>query len=1170
MRLQHIKLAGFKSFVDPTVVSLPGNLSGIVGPNGCGKSNIIDAVRWVMGESSAKQLRGESMADVIFNGSSSRKPAGQASIELHFDNSDGGLGGIYAQYPEIVIRRQVSLEGQSVYYLNGTVCRRRDITDIFLGTGLGPRSYAIIEQGTISRLIEAKPEELRIYLEEAAGISKYKERRRETELRLQHTRDNLARLNDLRDELQKQIDHLSKQAATAEKYQLLKDQEHNFRSQLLALRATNLQHLRQEEQVTITTLEQQLEKFNTEWQSLATQRELAQQQQVEANDAVQEVQREYYQYNTELARLEQHIQHHREKQHQLEQDKQHAQLEAEHVTRQIESETDHAQLLQQQIEILNPQHIQAKSAAEEAQVQLQQLETTAHEWQTQWDEFNQQAAHTTQEAQVEQTKIQHLEKHLLQIQERLTRLHAELEKYLQMQLPLGIQEIQQQMDDLSQQVTQEQQHLNDLQGQLYAKREDNQQQQQRLDQSRTALQAQRGRYASLQALQEAALGKNSEATVTWLRQHHLDDKPRLAEKIKVIDGWDLAVETILSQYLEAICIDDFDSFLPSLSQLTQGGVTLIDNSLSQTADSSNQQATSLISQVHAPDVVLNLLSGIYIAENLLDGIALVKQLAANETVVTRDGIWVGKGWLRVSSKDDQKSGVLSRERELTEVDQQIAQRIITVEEQQSLLEQNQHVLRQLEDNRDTAQKQLSVLSSKYAELNAQLKVQQAQLNQAQQRKSQLHLEEQELCQQQQREQEALFQARNAWQQLMQQVEQDALKRDSLQKHRDEQREVLLNARQETQHLLQQAHQLSTQIEVLQTQLQASVQQHQRLIEQQAQIAQKQHALTQQFNQGIEPEKALSDALNQLLSQQSQTEKHLHEKRDYHAGIEEQVRTFEKQQQEIDVSRSDIRVQLEQHRLQQQAATVRVNTIIEQLQEMGCDLSVTQTQLPAEASETNWEEQLNKIVQRIERLGPINLAAISEHTTQSERKNYLDTQHEDLITALNTLEDAIHKIDKETRARFKEVYEKVNTTFQQLFPRIFGGGSASLELIGDDLLQTGVNVIARPPGKRNSTIHLLSGGEKALTAIALVFAIFQLNPAPFCMLDEVDAPLDDANIGRFCELVREMSKNVQFIFISHNKLAIEMAEHLLGVTMNEPGVSRLVAVDINAAMEMAAA
>lgn len=1169
MRLNSIKLSGFKSFVDPTTVPLPSQLVAVVGPNGCGKSNIIDAVRWVMGESSAKQLRGDSMADVIFNGSTTRKPLGQASIELHFDNSDGKLGGAYAHYNEIVIRREVTRAGQSSYYLNGAHCRRKDITDIFLGTGLGPRSYAIIEQGTISRLIEAKPDELRIYLEEAAGISKYKERRRETELRMQHTRENLSRLEDIRGELTKQLEHLQKQANTAERYQALKDQEQLLKAQLLVLRWIAAGNQVEIQEQLISQNELRLEEINAQLAQLTAQREELHIAHDETYQQVEEVQQRYYQLNTELARLEQTLQFQRERLQQLKTEHTQAESAFREAEEQLKLEHDNAENLAQQLFELEPLVKTTTSAAETAREKLTQAEHDMQMWQTHWDEFNQQASASAQRAQVEQTHIQHLEHRLQTTQQRITRIQEEQQQYSD-EIPEALLQLQETELDLTTQIQQQQDLLAHTQNKIQIQREEIKQNNEKLDFMRSELQTLRGRHASLTALQEAALGKTSSTVVAWLENQSLDKKPRLAESIHVDGGWERAIETVLGDHLEAVCVDGLSQITLALHELTHGTLTVVDAQAQLIINQNNVNATPLMTKIKSDINIDGLLAGIYAANNIDEAIALLPQLQNYESVITHEGIWIGHGWLRVARDADEKGGVIQRERELTALQNTISDLAQNTDNVNALIQDGQNQLHALEDERDNLQRGNNQLTAKQADVRAQARIQQAQLQQQQQRATHLEKELSELREQFQVDQDELGVVRVAWQEVLLLMEKDAEKREELVISRDIYRNTLDAARQEGRTQQESSHQLNMQWQVLQTQRTAAEQLQIRLQQQLSQTQERLNYLQEQIQTAEAPQDELDIQLNELLDNRQSVEQELKIVRQKFEEVEQQSRDSDKHKQHFEQQAMIIRNELEQYRLARQSLDVRRTTLQEQLTEAGFQAAEVQQNLPQGANDQEWEDQLNKTQQRIERLGPINLAAISEYATQAERKTYLDSQHEDLVTALTTLETAIRKIDQETRDRFKEVYQEVNERFQTLFPRVFGGGQAYLELLGEDLLDTGVAVIARPPGKRNSTIHLLSGGEKALTAIALVFAIFQLNPAPFCMLDEVDAPLDDANIGRFCEIVKEMSQTIQFVFISHNKLAMEMADHLTGVTMHEPGVSRLVAVDMKQALEMASA
>ena len=1168
MRLSKIKLAGFKSFVDPTSIALPTNLTGIVGPNGCGKSNTIDAVRWVMGESSAKHLRGDSMADVIFNGSNSRKPVGQASIELVFDNSDGTVGGQYAQYNEISIKRTVTRDGQSLYHLNGARCRRRDITDIFLGTGLGPRSYAIIEQGTISRLIEAKPEELRTFLEEAAGISKYKERRRETENRMRHTRDNLDRLNDLREELDKQLSHLQRQAATAERYKALKAEERNYKGQLQALRWRALDgdmkgqegKLREEE----TALEAQVAHQRAAEAEIEVKREAH----VEATEHFNHIQSEFYGVGADIARMEQTIQHAKERYQQQRQDLDQLERSWNEAQVHIDKDSSRIQELEAMLSELEPQHQLAKEAEELSAAALAEAEQQMHEWQSQWDTFNHEANEPAQTSQVERARIQQLEQQDGQLQQRLKRLEDEQQILTGGNLDEEIALLNERKAEGELKAEMLQEKLSGAINRINEQREQNHQDTRTLDEIRGELQSKKGRHASLEALQQAALGKRQGAVSDWLASQNLAEAQRLAQGIKVADGWERAVECVLGDHLEAVCIDGMDPLLGTLGSLEHGSLTLFDTSANSTV-ANGDKGVALATKVESSLPVGGMLSGIYTAESLEQALAMRTSLSGSESVITRDGLWLGASWLRVVRDADERSGVIHREQELKELTETIEGLQERVEQLQQSVEEGRATLKQLETERESAQRELNEANRAQSEVNSDLSAKQARAEQIASRRERLQSDAEELRQQIESNEEQIKTSRSTLHKALELMEELAHKREELMQRRDELRERLETSREKARSDREAAQELTVRIQTMRTELDSTKQGLERTDQQLSQFAERREELKLALAEGDAPIQEKGLELEAMLEKRMQIEERLNEARRQVGDIDHAMRELENNRHKAEQAAQTIRNGLEQLRMTWQESKVRRQTLQEQLVEGGHEVEQVLEALPAEANIKEWESQVETIGQRIQRLGPINLAAIEEYEQQSERKNYLDAQNADLLEAMETLENAIRKIDRETRTRFKETFDKVNAGLQAKFPRLFGGGHAYLELTGDDLLDTGVTVMARPPGKRNSTIHLLSGGEKALTAVALVFSIFDLNPSPFCMLDEVDAPLDEANVGRFCNLVKEMSEQVQFIFITHNKATMELATTLAGVTMHEPGVSRLVAVDVAEAMELAA-
>ena len=1167
MRLKQIKLAGFKSFVDPTSVPFPENLTAIVGPNGCGKSNLIDAVRWVMGESSAKNLRGDSMTDVIFNGSTTRKPVGQASIELVFDNSDGTIQGEYANYAEISVRRMVTRDGQASYYLNGTKCRRKDITDIFLGTGLGPRSYAIIEQGMISKLIESKPQELRIFLEEAAGISKYKERRRETENRIRHTRENMERLSDIREELGKQLAHLQRQANAANKYKDFKQQERTLKSELSALKWKKFHGQVETLQGEISKLETELEARIAEQRHADNQIEQTREKHIELTDGFNAAQGRYYGIGADIARLEQGISHKKERRTQLNDDLQQVTSSLKHLTEQMNQDESQIEELQAKLLETEPELEIQHQALEQATEILADIEGSMLEWETQWDDFNRQSSENSQKMEVERTRIQHFERVIERLAKRIETNENELEN-------LQAEPVEESMVEASVQLSkaEEETHLlgeevETMMEQIADLREVRRNRQSEIDQCRTELQKVQSRHISLSALQKAALGTDNKSVEKWLSENNLSNNKKLAQEIKVDSGWEKAAETVLGDYLDAVSVNSLDDLAAEFSHLESGNLTLLNTA--QAVGAASIQGNSLLTKVDNADSVAHILGNVFACDTLEQALATRNDLAPNQSAITPQGFWVGPNWARISRQEADESSVLEREAELKELSVQLE----TLEAKMASLNEQadgERVnLSDLEKSWEEKQRLLGTANKRYSELRAQVGSQQAKLEQMTRRKDALAKELVDLKQQLQGDEQVLAQSRATLERLVDAMASDMEQKESLSRLKDEKRIAVEQARSQAQAAKDQSHRIELQVANIKSEINSVQSTNQRMHGQITELQTRKLNLEESLQSVNAPDDELQIELESALEKRLESEQELAVARDALEEVDKQIRSFEKQRHDAEQASQAVRSRLERLKMQWSENSTMQKNQAENLSGESQDIEQILAQMEEGASEEEWEKRLEVIAGKIQRLGAINLAAIEEHEQQSERKVYLDAQFEDLEESLDTLEGVIRKIDKETRTRFKETFDKVNTGMKELFPKVFGGGHAYLELTGDDLLDTGVTVMARPPGKRNSTIHLLSGGEKALTALSLVFSIFRLNPAPFCMLDEVDAPLDDANVARYCKLVKEMSETVQFIYITHNKVSMEMASALAGVTMQEPGASRLVAVDVDEAAQLIA-
>ena len=1164
MRLKSISLSGFKSFVDPTKVTLPSNMCAVVGPNGCGKSNIIDAVRWVMGESSAKTLRGESMTDVIFNGTTHRQPVGQASIELLFDNSAGKVGGEYAAYNEISVRRLVTREGTSDYFLNGNKCRRRDITDLFLGTGLGPRSYAIIEQGMISRLIESKPEDLRVYIEEAAGISKYKERRRETENRMQRTLDNLDRLTDLREELERNLTHLKRQAQAAERYAEYKAEERELKAQLLTLQRRVQAGVATRAQREIDDFATERERYQAQVSSCVSEIESLRQQITDANAGASQLQGDFYSLGSEVSRIEQAMNFAKQRRETLARDLEQTLEGKQRELGLVDSDSQRLTELAEALASIEPTLTREREEVGRVDLALAEAEKVAATADGDWDHFTQRAAVPKQQVEVQQGRQGNAERNLAALNERLARIKSELAGLSESVEETDLDTVSSDLADAEQAVVTQRTTLDSLKEALQSSRSELEALRHKQDELRREIQALTGQRASLEALQLDAQARSSGDFVSeWLGNHGIEQAAPLVEAIVVDEGFEAAADVVLGDWLVALQAE-----LTSLSSsidVPPTGLTLVD------AEPGERSADPLLLShyIQLPRGLEHPMSGVRVAEDWQEALGARASLSVDESIISKDGLWVAKHWMRSRGEADAEQGIIARQSQLNAVAEAFEVASRALDGTDTRIEELRVKRAETERTIDAEQEVLQVAQQTLSRLDTQRRALIAEREQRQNREAQLRQDVTDAEVRAAEEQSVIDEAKQMLNRAQHQVESDEGVREALETARTQAREQVRQCRQEKQQADVGLNRSEVRHRELLTQREALSRSIERAREQVTNYEQREASIRGEMPTEENPDLAAQQELSELLERRLAVESQLTQARQGLSELESALRSKEQSRMEAEQAVAGVQTRSEGARLKVAETGVRVEQIDVALSELEVTLESVEESLPEDADETEWQVRVERIAARIHRLGPINLAAIDETTRAEERKEYLDAQDDDLRTALETLQNAIKKIDKETRSRFKDTFDTVNAGFAELFPKVFGGGTACLEMTGDDLLDTGVAIMARPPGKKNSTIHLLSGGEKAMTAIALVFSIFQLNPAPFCMLDEVDAPLDDANVGRYARLVSEMSKKVQFVFITHNKITMEAAEQLMGVTMHEPGVSRLVTVDIEEAARLAA-
>ncbi len=1165
LRLSQIKLAGFKSFVDPTHISLPGQIVGVVGPNGCGKSNVIDALRWVLGESKASALRGETMQDVIFNGSSKRKPVSRASVELIFDNSLGKANGQWSSYAEISIKRVLQRDGDSSYHINNQHVRRKDITDIFLGTGLGARAYAIIEQGMISRIIEAKPEELRIFLEEAAGVSKYRDRRRETELRIGDTRDNLLRVSDILQELEKQLVHLGAQAEVAKQYRALETQRDTTQHLFWLVKKQEAEAQRVKFAHATERTRTELEAETARLRDIESQLETARSGHYQLSDALHAKQGELYTANAEIARLEQHIKHVADQRQRMTQQLANTEKQIEQQKHQRQGVHSLLEHWQRQQEGAGAKVAEAELLAESEGQNLPQAEQAARTAQDRHNELQREQLQQQQQLQLADTQRANLQRNIQQMESRRSRLLLEKDN-----LPGtdggALQQAQQQVTELEMERAEQVEKLAHLQEQLPVADTQRRNQRDSLQQQERMLAQTEARLNALQQLQRHIdSDKNLNA---WLLQHQLDKLPRLWQSIRIESGWEDALEAVLRERLNALALPSLDA-ATAWSDAPPAKLAMFAPSGNGQSNVESVQLKSLLSYVQCQDaqvlpVMRDWLMHVYAVADVAQGYAQRALLPAGGWFVTPQGHLIGVHSVLFHAPDSQLHGVLARQREIEKLELELA-------EQNRNAGFSRQQVEQAEQHYQSIEMQIAPLRTAGNELQQRLHGMQMnilKLNQAHERSveraAQIEREMQEAAELLAVEQN---QQRGIDEQMATQREQIAAfyaQVDEAQRHANAQDIALREQRsraQHAQHALQEAHFFAKTCTEKISDLQHNVQQITDA------LAQFEQNLTQlRADLSVSEDDTAQQQLQAALLVRQACEQALGEARNILENATVNLQKFEQERLACEHKLNPLREKLGELTLKEQESRLHFEQWSEQLQ--GVDEQVLLPLLETGNNKPNaLQSELNRLNADIEELGAVNLAALEELQTATERQAYLDAQAADLNEAMATLEEAIRRIDKESRELLMDTYNQVNLHLSEMFPVLFAGGEARLVLTGEEILDSGVQVMAQPPGKKNSSIHLLSGGEKALTAIALIFSLFQLNPAPFCLLDEVDAPLDDTNTERLCALIKKMSQHTQFVFISHNKITMELAQQLVGVTMQEKGVSKVVAVDIEEALRM---
>jgi chromosome segregation protein len=1169
MRLKHIKLAGFKSFVDPITAKVPADLVGIVGPNGCGKSNIIDAIRWVMGESSAKTLRGDSMDDVIFNGSSTRKPVGKASVALLFDNNDGKVPGIWGQYKELEIRRELVRDGGSTYFINKTRCRRRDIQDIFLGTGLGPRSYSIIEQGMVGRIVESKPEDLRALIEEAAGISKYRERRRETGNRISHTRANLERVEDIMSELATQLRRLKRQANDAERYKEFKAEQRQLKARIIGLRVLELSEGGARKDGELARLQTEMDAQVAEQRNVETRIEALRKESDGAGEVLNATQAKFYELGAEISSIEQTIQHAREKKVSDQQEQTRLSESLQRLRSLQKEDTTQLQQTGNRLSELAPHRTLVTEEYQGAESMLSKVESSYQDLQLQWDLFGSEAQQPERVRDVEAENIKRTGQGLARLVDKQHTLTLEKEVYGKVIADTGLDKLRSETQTADELFESLQAGLANTNERLNNLRVEHESELQRHNNGARDLESLRARLLSLQEIQSSALKDDDQTISRALEGLSVKRTGSVAEKLSVRSGWEMALDSLLGDRLTAVTVDRLGISADQVS--ADLDICLIDGSANLAAKESSQPSGKprLLDYIDSGrEYLVDWLSGVYAAQTLGEALQWREDLGLGECIVSKDGALIGRNWLLIRKGGSAEQSVLVRSAEITSLQSDVNKHSAIFEGEAIAIEGLKEKISADEEERKNIEQDFQSASQTRTDLHNRFAEAQAKSGNAQEQLERVSAELLGIIEQKTNSEAQLTESQRKLSEAESRTTELESRREDLITRKEQAFAELSDTRGQLNSMRDRKQSVELEYQGLEAKQNALQQNLQRLNDQVIEIEARSNVLNSSVDVALPDDGAQKARLDSLMKDRLLTEKQLAECRDQVTGYENQIRDCDKERIRFAQNSEGVREKLDDARMAKQELSVRLNTLVESA-EYDAEISAGLNELAQLPVQSDVEQTLDKLSARIERIGPVNLVAIDEYKEGTERKEYLDSQCADLTESLQTLESVIAKIDRETRALFKETFDDLNERFQIMFPRLFGGGKASLEMTGVDLLTTGVTVMARPPGKRNSTIHLLSGGEKALTAVALLFGFFELNPAPFCVLDEVDAPLDDANVDRYVNVLRSLSSKTQILFISHNKITMEAANVLVGVTMNEPGVSRMVSVDVERAVEMAA-